>query len=309
MANSWLKLYHETLNDPKMGTMSDHLYRRTIEIFLLAGQENREGLLPPLTQIAWALRTTVNDVQLCLQELTELGIVTKIADGSWLVTHFSERQNKNLSDAERAAKHREKEKASRELSDARHEADVTPDTLTVTQTYDEPSRPESDGITKTVTVDTDTDKDTDIDTEEEALLNNLNIKNNMTVKPPHAAPAAAREKQTKPKLTPDQPEFWQRAFGPEADRAKAFSNASGIIPIGTEFGRWQKDLRAFTDAGITIVTMVEAVRKVRKDGKYPIKAPGTVLTEARNLVVSAPSVSKKTTSDYLEELEWEGCNE
>ena len=56
----------------------------------------------------------------------------------------------------------------------------------------------------------------------------------------------------RPKLTPNQPDFWKRAFGPEAGRAQAFSEASGIVPIGTEFGRWQKDLRDFTEAGITI---------------------------------------------------------
>ena len=114
MANSWMKLYHEMLNDPKMGTMSDHLYRRTIELFLLAGQEDRGGALPPVTQIAWALRTTVNDATLCLQELAELGIVSRDADGEFMVTHFAERQSTNLSDAERSARYREKQSASRE---------------------------------------------------------------------------------------------------------------------------------------------------------------------------------------------------
>ena len=175
MANSWLKLYHETLNDPKMGTMSDHLYRRTIELFLLAGQENRNGLLPPLTQIAWALRTTVNDATLCLQELTELGIITKLPEGEYIVTHFSDRQNSNLSDAERSQRQREKQKASRELSDARHADNVTDETHTVTQTVtqssDEQSRITRDGKLKNVTLDK--DKDIDKDKEEELINNTL----------------------------------------------------------------------------------------------------------------------------------------
>ena len=103
MANSWMKLYHETLNDPKMGTMSDHLYRRTIELFLLAGQEDRNGLLPSLPQIAWALRTTTKDVTSVLHELTEIGIISETPEG-YNVTHFVERQNSNLSGAERVAK-------------------------------------------------------------------------------------------------------------------------------------------------------------------------------------------------------------
>ncbi len=285
MANSWLKLYHEMLNDPKMGTMSDHLYRRTIELFLLAGQEGRNGLLPPLTQIAWALRTTVNDATLCLQELQELGIVTKLPEGSMIVTHFAERQDTNLSDAERSQRRRDKIKASRELSDERHAERVTSDTQTDTQSDTTPTRELSDATTKNVTLDKDKDKEEDKDKE---LINN-------------AAKAAAREKPAKQKLTPDQQEFWSRAFGPEADRARAFSAASGIVPISGEFGRWQKDLRAFTEAGISTEQMIRAVEKVRRDGKYPIKAPGTVFTEARNITAANPA--GKSFADIAAEYE------
>lgn len=289
MANSWLKLYHEMLNDPKMGTMSDHLYRRTIELFLLAGQEGRNGLLPPLTQVAWALRTTVNDATLCLQELQELGIVTKLPEGSMIVTHFAERQDTNLSDAERSQRRRDKIKASRELSDERHAERVTSDTQTDTQSDTTSTRELSDAVTKNDTLDKDIDKDKEEDKEEE-LINN-------------AAKAAAREKPAKQKLTPDQQEFWLRAFGPEADRARAFSAASGIVPISGEFGRWQKDLRAFTEAGINTEQMIRAVEKVRKDGKYPIKAPGTVFTEARNLAAKKQQPEKKNGFDaYAAEL-------
>ena len=283
MANSWMKLYHETLNDPKMGTMSDHLYRRTIELFLLAGQEDRNGLLPPLTQIAWALRTTVNDATLCLQELSELGIITKNQDGTFMVTNFSKRQDSNLSNSERVA--RSREKAKREERYSTNAYDVSSVNTDVTQDVTKMKREEryncnaenvsnanAENVTN-VTIDKDKDKEEDKDKE---LINK-------------AAEAAVRGKPAKQKLSPDQPEFWNRAFGPEADRARAFAHASGINPIGTEFGRWQKDLRAFTEAGISTEQMIRAVEKVRKDGKYPIKAPGTVFTEARNLAAANPA--------------------
>lgn len=290
MANSWLKLYHEMLNDPKMGTMTDHLYRRTIEIFLLAGQEGRNGLLPPLTQIAWALRTTVNDATLCLQEMAELGIVTKLPDGNMIVTNFAERQDTKLSDAERQQRRRDKAKTSRASLNSRHADDVTPVTQTVTQTVTQQSRTLSDGETEIVTLDKDKDKDKEEDKEEE-LINN-------------AAKAAAREKAGRQKLTPDKSEFWLQAFGPESERAQAFSRASGIIPLSGEFGRWQKDLRQFSEAGISIQQMIRAVEKVRKDGKYPIKAPGTVLTEARNLEAAKQQQAKRSGGfdDYAAEL-------
>ena len=52
----WIKLYHEILDDPKMGRLPDALFRRAIEFFLIAGERGREGDLPPLADIAWRLR-------------------------------------------------------------------------------------------------------------------------------------------------------------------------------------------------------------------------------------------------------------
>ena len=198
MANSWLKLYHEMLNDPKMGTMTDHLYRRTIEIFLLAGQEGRNGLLPPLTQIAWALRTTVNDATLCLQELAELGIITKLPDGTYIVTHFTERQDTNLSDAERQQRRRDKSKSSRELSDARHADDVTTVTQTDTQTVTQQSRTLSDGETEIVTLDKDKDKDIDKEEDKELINNKELIKNSLVNKTAFNARAEKPAKKAEP---------------------------------------------------------------------------------------------------------------
>ena len=125
MKNNWLKLYHEILTDPKMGKMSDHLYRRTIEIFLIAGQEERDGYLPSINDMAWLLRTNATDIKKVLDELQTLGIVScdcsESGQGGYYVTHFVERQSQQLSDAERAKKYRDNKKASRNLSDERSE--------------------------------------------------------------------------------------------------------------------------------------------------------------------------------------------
>ena len=39
----WIKLYHEILEDPKMGRLSDRQFRRVIELFLLAGDCEMDG--------------------------------------------------------------------------------------------------------------------------------------------------------------------------------------------------------------------------------------------------------------------------
>ena len=306
MANSWMKLYHETLNDPKMGTMSDHLYRRCIELFLLAGQTDQGGMLPPVPQMAWALRTTVQDMTLCLQELSELGIISKDAEtGCFLVTHFAERQESNLSGAERVAKYREKraeryecnaddvtgvtemKRSERYTCNADCNADANADA-----NADDVSNGNGADVTN-VTLDKDKDKEEDKDKDKDLI---------------NTASAKADRGAGKRKADPADPDFWKRAFGPHAEMAQAFSRASGIVPIGSEFGRWQKDLKAFAEAGISIEQMTRAVTRVRMENRYPIKAPGSVLTVARNLAAKAARLDADAPVDYLEGVTWEGAD-
>jgi hypothetical protein len=88
----WIKLYLEILNDPKMGTMRNHLWRRAVELFLLAGREGNDGALPPVENMAWILRLSKDKLLEDLHDLTEVGIVHEAEPGEYIVTHFAERQ-------------------------------------------------------------------------------------------------------------------------------------------------------------------------------------------------------------------------
>lgn len=288
MSKIWIKMYPEMLHDRKMRKLTEHEQLVFMKLLLLAGQEDQDGYLPSAEDIALELYTKETDVTKVCKKLIDAGMLSVTDDGYMYVTNFKKRQETNLTGAEKVARYRERQRVTGE-SAPETDTQVTPVTEhKVTHV----TRPGYTG-NKKVTPELDIDIDKEIDKEKE--LNN------------NAAKAAAREKPGKTKLTPDQPEFWTHAFGPEADRARAFSKASGIIPIGTEFGRWQKDLRDFTEAGISNEQMTAAIAKIRREGKYPIKAPGTVLTEARNL--SAAALAPKNAEDYLSDLEWEGCNE
>lgn len=91
MNRIWIKLYLEILDDPKMGRLPDHLWRRVIELFLIAGKQGNDGELPPVGEIAWTLRSNEPSVLAELVELSQQGIVH--ADGDkWFVTNFEKRQ-------------------------------------------------------------------------------------------------------------------------------------------------------------------------------------------------------------------------
>lgn len=87
----WLKLYYEILDDYKMFSLSDHHFRRTIELFLLAGEFNKKGLLPDPEVIAWRLRADKEKMLEDMNYLKNVGILKEVK-GEWVVTNFEKRQ-------------------------------------------------------------------------------------------------------------------------------------------------------------------------------------------------------------------------
>ena len=138
----WIKMYHEVLHDPKMGRLSDHLWRRFFELCLIAGETDREGCLPPVGDMAWTLRTTAGDLDADLHLLAENELVHLNGD-AWIGTKFADRQSP-LSAAERKARQRERDKQREYYG---HETSREPVTQPVTNR------------------DTDIDTDTDTDIE------------------------------------------------------------------------------------------------------------------------------------------------
>lgn len=122
-ATYWIKLYYEVLDDPKMGRLPDHVYRRAIEMFLMAGNEGNGGYLPSVQDMAWRLHTTDEDITACLETLATVNIVTETPDG-WLVTHFSDRQDA-ASNAERQAEYRKRKQKATYYGDEPHNEGVT----------------------------------------------------------------------------------------------------------------------------------------------------------------------------------------
>ncbi len=143
--NYWIKLYNEILDDPKMGTLPDRLYRRVIELFLIAGRTNKDGEIPDTQSIAWLLRQPLAEIQQDLEQIAAIGIIKKTATG-WIVTKFAERQSP-ISDVERKRHQRARDKNEEYYG---HE-DVTQTSRNVRQITD-----------------TDTDTDTEPEAEAEA---------------------------------------------------------------------------------------------------------------------------------------------
>ena len=111
----WIKLYHEILDDPKMGSLPDRLWRRVIELFLCAGRLGESGELPETMQLAWVLRVPTDELELDLKQIAMTGIIQRRGAG-WFVTKFAKRQGP-VPTTERVKNFRERQKRSQYYED------------------------------------------------------------------------------------------------------------------------------------------------------------------------------------------------
>lgn len=91
MKRIWIKLFVELLDDDKIGPLPVWLKWRFVELLLVAAESDNAGILPPVTNLAWRLRTSEDDLVKSLRSLGEIGIVCESGD-RWKVTSFEKRQ-------------------------------------------------------------------------------------------------------------------------------------------------------------------------------------------------------------------------
>jgi hypothetical protein len=110
----WIKLNSDIISDPKMGRLDDLTWRRAIEFFLIAGEYNQNGLLPPIGAIAWDLHTSEDDIHTALVILAEIGVTHQDETGEWTIVNFR-KLHAPMSGAERMRLYRERK---REIDDS-----------------------------------------------------------------------------------------------------------------------------------------------------------------------------------------------
>lgn len=95
---TWIKLYTEIIDDPKMGRLTDRQFRTCINLFALAGRIDTDGALPALDDIAWQFRMDIADLTADLQTLRSVHIIAE-HDGQLVINRWRERQAKSPSAA------------------------------------------------------------------------------------------------------------------------------------------------------------------------------------------------------------------
>jgi hypothetical protein len=88
----WIKLSLDMLDDIKLGPLQDFMKWRAIELYLAAGENGNDGLLPPVERLAWRLRLPCEKLEETLSALAQAGVVHETPQG-WVVTDFAKSQD------------------------------------------------------------------------------------------------------------------------------------------------------------------------------------------------------------------------
>jgi DnaD/phage-associated family protein len=87
----WIKLTLDILDDIKLGPLQEFMKWRAIELYLVAGENGNDGLLPPVERLAWRLRLPREKLEETLSVLSQAGVVHETPQG-WVVTDFARSQ-------------------------------------------------------------------------------------------------------------------------------------------------------------------------------------------------------------------------
>ena len=110
MSKYWIKAWVEILDDPKMGHLPHRTWRRAVELFLVAGDIDREGWIPSTEELAWRLRCSQDELADDLAILEGVQILSPNGHG-WMIRRFAARQAR-VPPAERQRQHRKRKQQS-----------------------------------------------------------------------------------------------------------------------------------------------------------------------------------------------------
>lgn len=132
MAMVFFKMYSEILEDRKVQELPGDLFKFWVNLLALANRQKARGSIPPIAEVAFYLRISLDAATANVERLTDAGLIDQTPEG--LIPHnWHERQKKvDSTGASRAKRYRERSK-------------------TVTRDVTPPSRPRHASVTPSVT--------------------------------------------------------------------------------------------------------------------------------------------------------------
>jgi len=141
--NQWWRAYNDSIDNPKLGKLSDRMHRAWYNLCCLAS--GNDGALPPIDDVAFKLRMTAAKARAIIDDLIERRLFDRAEDGSIVPHNWTTRQYKNdvtdPTNAQRQKRYRDSHRNGRNGQDTVTEplrngqnavTDIVTDTVTVT---------------------------------------------------------------------------------------------------------------------------------------------------------------------------------
>jgi hypothetical protein len=107
MSSRWFRLYDELLDDPKVQRLPADLFKALVNVWCLASRS--DGLIPPIEDVAFGLRTTPEKAEKTLKKLEVAGFIDR--DGDNRKPHnWNGRQFKSDVSTERVQRYRQRKR-------------------------------------------------------------------------------------------------------------------------------------------------------------------------------------------------------
>lgn len=103
---AWFRVYDNLIDNPKVMRLKPDLFRALVSLWCLAKRYG--GKLPPVHDIAFALRVNETKVTAWIEELKQSGLVDEAADGTLTPHDWNDHQYSSDNVTERVRKHRAK---------------------------------------------------------------------------------------------------------------------------------------------------------------------------------------------------------
>lgn len=110
-AMKWFRFYSEALHDPKVQRLKPETFKAWVNLLCLASEQDARGCLPPVSDVAFALRVKEDKAVSILHELHTAGLIDRGDDGVRTMHNWTGRQFGNDSSNDRVQRYRDRMRA------------------------------------------------------------------------------------------------------------------------------------------------------------------------------------------------------
>jgi hypothetical protein len=126
----WIKMWTETLDDPKLGMIDPATKWRFVELCLMAGESDSEGYIVngdeamTVETIAWRLRANPAEIGAAMEVLQGAGLLAQDPDGFWFVVNFEKRQGRSQSEKRKLWRERKRRQREKDIDGSETTGDI-----------------------------------------------------------------------------------------------------------------------------------------------------------------------------------------